>query len=68
MEDIKVYIHYVARIIEAIGVITLVVGTAIALVKYLFTIQGQRPRSYKILRQEPGRQYCLDSKYLLQET
>jgi uncharacterized membrane protein len=65
MEDIKIYIHYVARIIEAVGVITLVLGTAIALVKYILTVQGQRPRSYKILRQELGKAILLGLEILV---
>jgi uncharacterized membrane protein len=65
MEDIKVYIQYIARLIEAAGVITLVMGTAIALIKYIFSIQGQKPRSYKILRQELGKTILLGLEILV---
>jgi uncharacterized membrane protein len=65
MEDFKTYIHYIARIIEALGVITLVGGTAIALVKYIFTVQGPKPRSYKILRQELGKAILLGLEILV---
>jgi hypothetical protein len=52
MEDIKVYINYVAKCIEVIGVATIVVGALIALFQFGFSIQKVKPRSYKILRQE----------------
>lgn len=65
MDDIKFYINYVARGIEAVGVITLVFGTAIALIKYIFTRQGINPRSYKILRQELGKTILLGLEILV---
>jgi uncharacterized membrane protein len=65
MEGIKIYIQDVARFIEAAGVLTLVLGTFIALLKYLFTMQGQKPRSYKILRQELGKAILLGLEILV---
>lgn len=65
MEDIKTYIYYVARVIEAAGVLTLVIGTGIALGRYLLNAQGFRPRSYKILRQELGKTILLGLEILV---
>lgn len=65
MEEFKTYIHYVARFIEAIGVLTLLIGTGVALAKYLITAQGYRPRSYKILRQELGKAILLGLEILV---
>lgn len=65
MEDIKIYINYVARGIEAVGVITLFIGTAFSLAKYILTRQGFKPRSYKILRQELGKTILLGLEILV---
>ena len=55
MEDVKLYIGYIARIIEAIGVAAIVFGVLIALIRFMFTLQHIQPRSYKLLRQELGK-------------
>lgn len=65
MEDIKIYIHYTARLIEAAGVITLVIGTLIAIAKYILSVQGLRPRSYRILRQDLGKTILLGLEILV---
>ncbi len=65
MEDIKIYIDYTARIIEATGVITIVIGTMLALIKFIFSVQHTQPRSYKILRQELGKGILLGLEILV---
>jgi uncharacterized membrane protein len=65
MDDIKVYIDYVARIIEVTGIVVIVLGMAIALFRYVFTFQGGRKRSYKVLRQELGRSILLGLEILV---
>lgn len=65
MDDIKIYIHYTARLIEATGVIILLSGTFVAIFKYIFSAQGTRPRSYKILRQELGKTILLGLEILV---
>jgi uncharacterized membrane protein len=65
MEDIKVYINYVAKCIEVIGVATIVVGALIALFQFGFSIQKVKPRSYKILRQELGKAILLGLEILV---
>lgn len=65
MDDIKIYINYTARLIEATGVIILLSGTFVAIFKYIFSTQGTRPRSYKILRQELGKTILLGLEILV---
>ncbi|AZB30094.1 DUF1622 domain-containing protein [Chryseobacterium balustinum] len=65
MEEVKIYIDYVARIIEVIGVLTIFAGAVIALVKYIFSIQSANPRSYKILKQELGKAILLGLEILV---
>jgi uncharacterized membrane protein len=65
MDDIKVYIDYIARIIEATGIITIVVGMMLALFKFIFTLQTIKPRSYKVLRQELGKSILLGLEILV---
>jgi uncharacterized membrane protein len=59
MYDIRVYIEYIARIIEAIGVLIIGIGSAIALLKFIIPIQKFRQSSYKQLRQELGKTILL---------
>ena len=61
MEKIELYIEYTAKFIEVAGVLTIVVGTIIALGRYL--ISGKR--SYKLLRQELGKGILLGLEILV---
>ncbi|MBF9253771.1 DUF1622 domain-containing protein [Pontibacter sp. 172403-2] len=65
MENTRVYIEYIARSLEAIGVITIAIGALIALVRFLFSVQNITPRSYKILRQELGKAILLGLEILV---
>ncbi|GGG38071.1 DUF1622 domain-containing protein [Christiangramia forsetii] len=65
MENIKFYIEYVARIIEVGGVLTILVGTLLALGKFLFAQQKAKKRSYKLLRQELGKGILLGLEILV---
>lgn len=65
MENIKLYIEYTARIIEIAGVLTILVGTILALGKFLFSAQTGRKRSYKLLRQELGKGILLGLEILV---
>jgi uncharacterized membrane protein len=65
MEDTKIYIDYVAKFIEIIGVLTIVTGAVIALVQFLFSIQNVKPRSYKLLRQDLGKAILLGLEILV---
>jgi uncharacterized membrane protein len=63
--DIKLYISDVARFMEVIGVITIVLGVIISLTRYLLTLQGIKPRSYKTLRGELGKSILLGLEILV---
>jgi uncharacterized membrane protein len=65
MDLIKTYIGYVARIMELIGVATIVVGVAMALIRYALTLQNIQPRSYKSLRRELGKAILLGLEILV---
>ena len=65
MGDIKIYIAYVAKGIEIIGIVSIIVGTILALTKFILTRQGINPRSYKILRQDLGKSILLGLEILV---
>lgn len=65
MIDVRIYIDYVARIIEVVGVLTIFIGAAIALISFILTRQGITPRSYKILRQQLGKAILLGLEILV---
>ena len=56
----KEYIEYIARTFEAIGIITIVVGTILAFGRFFF-----RNLSYKLLRQELGKAILLGLEILV---
>lgn len=65
MEEIKIYIDYIARLIEIIGVLTIFIGAVIALVKYVLSLQNTTSRSYKILKQDLGKSILLGLEILV---
>lgn len=65
MEEIKLYIEYTAKGIEIAGIITIIIGTVLAMGKFIFTLQNTAPRSYKILRQELGKGILLGLEILV---
>jgi uncharacterized membrane protein len=60
VNDIDVYIDFVARIIESLGVLTILIGTSIALTRFFLNT-----RSYQILRQELGKAILLGLEILV---
>ncbi|AYN04003.1 DUF1622 domain-containing protein [Flavobacterium sp. 140616W15] len=65
MEVVKLYIEYVAKGIEITGIITIIIGIVLAMGKFIFSLQGSVPRSYKILRQELGKGILLGLEILV---
>ena len=65
MENIELYIGYTARIIEVTGVLSILVGTILALTKFIFSTQNTGKRSYKLLRQELGKGILLGLEILV---
>ena len=65
MENVRIYIEYCARALEIMGVLTIIVGTLLAIGKFIFGTQNVKPRSYKILRQELGKAILLGLEILV---
>lgn len=65
MERIELYIEYTAKLIEVAGVLVIVLGTLLALGKYLTARQSSEKRSYKLLRQELGKGILLGLEILV---
>jgi uncharacterized membrane protein len=65
MEVVKLYINYIAHVIEAIGVATIVLGVILSLARFAFTLQNIQPRNYKYLRRELGKGILLGLEILV---
>ena len=65
MEETKYYIEITARIIEIIGVLTIAVGAALALLKFMLPVAKDQHRSYKVLRQNLGKAILLGLEILV---
>ena len=65
MPDMKIYIEYCARVVELIGIATIVIGTLWALAKFIIGKQQDDRRSYKQLRQELGKAILLGLEILV---
>lgn len=65
MNELKYYIELCARAVEVIGILTILIGTLMAIGKFAFNIQIRKPRSYKLLRQELGKAILLGLEILV---
>lgn len=65
MEEVKTYIGYTARIIEIVGVATIVLGVLISLFRFIFSLQNIQPRNYRFLRKELGKSILLGLEILV---
>ncbi|SIT75266.1 DUF1622 domain-containing protein [Pontibacter indicus] len=65
MEDFKLYIEYISRAIEAIGVLIIAVGAAVALLHFIFPLGPNARRSYRVLRHELGKAILLGLEVLV---
>lgn len=64
MDQIKLYISYAARIIEVIGVSTIVIGVLIAFVHFAF-LKRDETEKYTSLRRELGKGILLGLEILV---
>ena len=64
MEFIKIYIDYIARITEAIGVLTIFLGSVLAIGKFLIRWKGGQ-MTYVELRQSVGKSILLGLEILI---
>ncbi|NRT17007.1 putative membrane protein [Flavobacterium sp. 28A] len=65
MENINEYIDYVAKIMEVIGVLTIFVGSIIALAKFIFLLKSKNGMSYIELRQAVGKSILIGLELLI---
>lgn len=65
MNDIDLYINYIAKGIEIVGVITIVIGAALSLTKFIFASQKVKNNAYKTLRHELGKAILLGLEILV---
>ncbi|PID69655.1 MAG: hypothetical protein CR989_00525 [Flavobacteriales bacterium] len=64
MEDIKLYVNLISKIIEAIGVLTIFTGVVVALVKFLLSF-SKHENAYATLRQTLGKSILLGLEILI---
>ena len=66
MEDsVKELIEITALVIEVVGILVMVIGTFLALVRYTFKLQGNKRRSFQQIREELGRAILLGLEILI---
>jgi uncharacterized membrane protein len=65
MHDFRLYIEYIAKFIEAIGVLIIAIGAAIALFRFLSHLRRDAHKSYKKLRHDLGKGILLGLEMLV---
>lgn len=65
MERIDFYIDTVAKLIEVIGVITILIGTVIALGSFVYSLKKKLPNSFTKLRHQLGKAILLGLEILV---
>ena len=65
MENITILIDYLSKILEAIGVMIIVLGNIFFLFKFAVTLFKEAPDRYKLLRQDLGKTILLGLEILV---
>ncbi len=65
MEDLKLIIEYLSKILETTGVVIIVVGSLFFIVKFLVNVIREKANSYGGLRQELGKTILLGLEILI---
>ena len=65
MENIKIYIDFITRIIEAIGVLTIFLGLLYSLLVFLIAIPKKTPNKFGNLRHTLGKSILLGLEILI---
>lgn len=65
MENIRIYIDGIAKIMEAIGVLIIFSGSLFAILQFLFRFTHKKPISYLELRQNVGKSILLGLEVLI---
>lgn len=64
-ENIHQLIEHTALGIEVIGILVIVIGSLMSLGRFLFKMQGESYRSFRIIREELGRAILLGLEFLV---
>jgi uncharacterized membrane protein len=65
MENLEVYIDYIAKVTETIGVLTIFLGSLYSIGKFMFLMRSKNPVSYLELRQSVGKSILLGLEILI---
>lgn len=65
MERVDFYIDIVAKVIEVIGVATILIGTVLALIRFVYFLRKKAPNSFRQLRHELGKAILLGLEILV---
>lgn len=65
MDNIKIYIDNIAKIMEAVGVLIIFFGSLYAIGKFIFLIKSKNSVSYVELRQAVGKSILLGLEVLI---
>ncbi|GEQ85099.1 hypothetical protein ULMS_06070 [Patiriisocius marinistellae] len=65
MEHIEIFIDYIAKITEGIGVLIIFLGSLFSILKFLFLIKSDKAVSYIELRQGVGKAILLGLEVLI---
>jgi len=65
MENIKILVDYLSKILEAVGVMIIVLGSIFFLFKFFITLFKEVPDRYKLLRQDLGKTILLGLEILV---
>jgi uncharacterized membrane protein len=65
MENIKIYIDFIANIVEAVGVLTIFFGVLFSIGKYLLSLRKPEPETFVGLRHAIGKSILLGLEILI---
>ena len=65
MEDIKIYVEYISKIVEGIGVLTIFLGALYSLFIFMISVFKKKDSSYILLRQSLGKSILLGLEILI---
>lgn len=65
LEDISIYIEFIAKVMESVGVLTIAVGSVFILLRYLILLGLHKPASYSGLRHDLGKIILLGLEILV---
>jgi len=64
-DTIHTFIEWTATAVEVIGILIIIIGAILSLGRFLFKKQGEKFRSFQIIREELGRAILLGLEFLV---